>query len=139
MEYYQDGNELILAGGYGYSELAKDHITHPYLIRIQVKELIRAIIDEKDPAAFISQIKDERMAVTGGRMQKLGDAYYLAGGHRFDGRYNPHGPDHGPGFSQQYTNQVRKFRLSATGFPLSITSYSAITDTKVIITIKEEI
>ncbi|MBK6827504.1 MAG: T9SS C-terminal target domain-containing protein [Chitinophagaceae bacterium] len=129
MEYYQDGNELILAGGYGYSELAKDHITHPYLIRIQVKELIRAIIDEKDPAAFVSQIKDERMAVTGGRMQKLGDAYYLAGGHRFDGRYNPDGPDHGPGFSQQYTNQVRKFRLSATGFPLSITSYSAITDT----------
>ncbi len=129
MEFYQDGNELILAGGYGYSELVKDHITHPYIIRIQVKELIRAIVAEKDPAEWISQLKDERMAVTGGRMNKLGDAYYLAGGHRFDGRYNPHGPDHGPGFSQQYTNQVRIFRLATAGLPLSITSYSAITDT----------
>lgn len=129
MEFYQDGNELILAGGYGYSELAKDHITHPYITRIQVKELIRAIIDEKDPKEWISQLKDERMAVTGGRMNKLGDAYYMVGGHRFDGRYNPHGPDHGPGFSQVYTNQVRIFRLSAAGLPLSITTYTAITDT----------
>lgn len=129
MEFYQDGNNLILAGGYGYSELAKDHITHPFITRIKVKELIQAIISEKDPVEFISQLKDERMAVTGGKLQKLGEAYYLAGGHRFDGRYNPHGPDHGPGFSQQYTNQVRIFRLSSPALPLEITAYSEITDT----------
>lgn len=129
MEFHQEGNVLVLAGGYGYSETAKDHITHPYLTRIQVRETIEAVMRNKDLSPFISQLRDERMAVSGGRMQQLEGAYYLVGGHRFDGRYNPHGPDHGPGFSQQYSNQVRIFRLSATGQDLAILSYTSFTDT----------
>ncbi len=128
MEFYQEDNQLILVGGYGYSETHKTHITHPSLIRIQVKELISAIMKDGEVAPFIQQLNDERMAVTGGRLSKLSNTYYLVGGQRFDGRYNPHGPDHGPGFSQQYTNQVRKFTLTmAAGNPV-IENYSAITD-----------
>lgn len=129
MEFHQEGNVLVLAGGYGYSETAKDHITHPYLTRIRVRETIEAVMENKNPSPYISQLRDERMAVSGGRMQQLEGTFYLVGGHRFDGRYNPHGPDHGPGFSQQYSNQVRKFRLTATGQDLSITSYASYTDT----------
>lgn len=128
MEFFQQANQLVLIGGYGYSETKKTHITHPSLIRIQVKELINAVINNKDIEPFIQQLKDERMAVTGGRLNKLANTFYLIGGQRFDGRYNPHGPDHGPGFSQQYTNQVRKFNLSGNSNKLSIENYSAVTD-----------
>ncbi len=128
MEFYQDGNQFILVGGYGYSETKKTHITYPSLIRIQVKELINAVIKDGDIAPFIQQLNDDRMAVTGGRLSKLGNLYYLVGGQRFDGRYNPHGPDHGPGFSQQYTNQVRKFSLTMGTGGAVIENYSAITD-----------
>lgn len=68
------------------------------------------------------------MAVTGGRLNKLNNMFYLVGGQRFDGRYNPHGPDHGPGFSQQYTNQIRKFNLIENNGQLSIENYSSVTD-----------
>lgn len=128
MEFYQEGNQLILTGGYGYSETKKDHITYPSLVLIRVDELVEAIISDGDVAPYIYQLNDERMAVTGGRLSKLGDRYYLVGGQRFDGRYNPHGPDHGPGFSQQYTNQVRKFALALNGEKPEITRYETITD-----------
>lgn len=128
MEFFQEGNQLILIGGYGYSEIKKTHITHPSLISINVTELINAVIKEKDINPFIRQMTDERMAVTGGRLNKLGNQFYLIGGQRFDGRYNPHGPDHGPGFFQQYTNGIRKFRISERDNNLIISDYSAITD-----------
>ena len=130
MEFYQEGNDLFLIGGYGYSETKKDHITYPSLVRIKVAGLVNAIIDNEEIHPFFEQVMDERMAVTGGRLNKLADRLYLVGGQRFDGRYNPHGPDHGPGFSQQYTNQVRKFAVSSKGGKLAIENFSAVTDTQ---------
>jgi hypothetical protein len=129
MEFFQDGDQLILVGGYGYSGTEKDHITFPSLTRIRVNELVDAVIRNKELTSHIVSVKDERMAVTGGRLSKLSNRYYLVGGQRFDGRYNPHGPDHGPGFSQQYTNQVRIFSLAEKDNGLVIENYSAITDT----------
>jgi len=128
MEFYQEGNQLVLVGGYGYSNTKKTHITHPSMVSIRVKELIQAVINNTAIEPFIHQLLDDRMAVTGGRLNKLDNLFYLVGGQRFDGRYNPHGPDHGPGFSQQYTNQVRKFSLSGSAEKVSIENYSAITD-----------
>jgi hypothetical protein len=132
MEFYQEGNDLLLIGGYGYSETKKDHITFPSLVRIKVAELINAIINGKEILPFIDQANDERMAVTGGRLNKLADKLYLVGGQRFDGRYNPHGPDHGPGFSQIYTNQIRKFSVAGGSGGLRIENYSVITDTSLL-------
>lgn len=128
MEFCQERNELVLIGGYGYSETNRTHLTHPAFIQIKVKELITAILQNQDVSPFILQSPDERMAVTGGRLSKLNDMFYLVGGQRFDGRYNPHGPNHGPGFSQQYTNQIRKFKLISDNDKLKIENYSATTD-----------
>lgn len=128
MEFYQQDDDLIIIGGYGHSETKRDHITHASIIRIQVKEVINAVINHQSFETFILQLPDERMAVAGGRLAKLNNVYYLVGGQRFDGRYNPHGPDHGPGFSQQYTNQIRKFNLEIKNNKISIENYSSITD-----------
>lgn len=128
MEFYQQDDQLIVIGGYGYSETKREHITYPSVISINVNDIIQSIVNNKSIEPYILQLSDERMAVTGGRLAKLKNVYYLVGGQRFDGRYNPHGPDHGPGFSQQYTNQIRKFNLEINRGKLSIQNYSAITD-----------
>lgn len=129
MEFYQTGNRLILTGGYGYSRTADDHITFPFLTVINVAELINAIVNKKTISNTVIQIRDERMAVTGGRLAKTGDTMLLAGGQRFDGRYNPHGPDHGPGFTQAYSNEIRKFIVEYDKNTPVIKNYSAIKDT----------
>jgi hypothetical protein len=129
MEFWQDGNNLILVGGYGYSEQKKDHITHPALSIVKVKESIAAVKNAAPLTSTVKQMFDERMAVTGGQLGKLDDTYLLVGGQRFDGRYNPHGPDHGPGYKQEYTNEIRKFKLNPSNTELKIENYSTIYDT----------
>ena len=85
MEFYQVDNKLILAGGYGYSKTADDHITYPYLTILEVDKIIDAVINQRSPDNAFVQIKDQRMAVTGGRLGKIADTLLLICGQRFDG------------------------------------------------------
>lgn len=128
MNFHQDGDVLYIIGGYAFSPTIGDHITFPYLTGVQVPELIDAIVNGENIAPFFKQISDPVFAVTGGHLKKLDDTFYLVGGHRFDGRYNPMGPNHGPGFTQVYTNQIRKFTIENTGPTLNIANYATITD-----------
>lgn len=120
LEFYQDGDMLYVVGGYGFSNTSNDHITYPYLCAIDVRKTIKAIIKNEDITPFFRQIKDDKMAVTGGYLHKLYETYYLVGGQKFIGRYNPQGPDHGPGFVQEYTNAIRTFKIEDDGFSLNI-------------------
>lgn len=125
INFYQDGNFLILTGGYAFSATANDHITFPYLTRIAVDGVINALINNQPIATFFEQIQDERFAVTGGNLGKIGAQYYLVGGHRFDGRYNPM---NNPTFIQAYVDGLKKFELSAPGQALAVTNYQLVTD-----------
>jgi hypothetical protein len=125
MNFYQDGNSLILAGGYAYSNSANDHITFPYLTRIDLDGLIGAILANTTLTPYFEQLQDERFAVTGGNMGKIGSQYYLVGGHRFDGRYNPM---NNPTFIQAYVDGLKKFELSAPGQTLAVQNYQLVTD-----------
>lgn len=116
MQFYQTGDDLILTGGYGYSATAGDHVTFSFLTRVDLKGLCQSVINGNDTDAldgkFFEQISDPRFTVTGGYLVQVDDVFYLVGGHRFMGRYNPMGPDHGPGFEQDYTHEVRRFTIS---------------------------
>ncbi|MBL7829775.1 MAG: T9SS type A sorting domain-containing protein, partial [Saprospiraceae bacterium] len=72
---------------------------------------------------------DNRVQITGGQLGLLNGYYYLVGGQKFEGRYNPMGPDHGPGFIQQYSNAIRKFKIQQTKDNLSISDYTETIDT----------
>lgn len=128
MEFYQDGEVLFLVGGYALSPSTGNHITHPRLTAVNVPGLIDAVITGGNLAPWFTQISHDFFAVTGGQLGKIGDTFYLVGGQRFDGRYNPMGPDHGPGFSQEYTNQIRKFTIEYANGQLQFGNYQAITD-----------
>ncbi len=128
MQFQQQADILYIAGGYGYSASMDEHITFGKLAAIDVSKTINAIINNESVTDFIRQITDEKFAVTGGHLNKIYDTYYLVGGQKFTGLYNPMGPNHGPGFVQQYTDQIRKFGIKDDGVNISITDYQLITD-----------
>src|SRR3989338_2385530 len=51
----------------------------------------------------------------------MDSVFYLVGGHRFDGRYNP--ADR-PTFVQTYTNSVRRFTLDEVGNPTWLPAFT---------------
>ena len=129
MEFEQRDSTLYCAGGYGYSATAADHITYPNLTAIDLPGAMDAIRNGQSIVPFFRQITDTRLEVTGGQLRLLDDRFYLVGGQRFIGRYNPMGPDFGPGFIQEYTNAVRRFGIDDDGVNLSLTDYWEHIDT----------
>lgn len=128
MEFIQREDMLYIIGGYAYSTSAGDHITFPYLTAIDVPALIEAIKKEEPITSHIRQIQDARIQVTGGYLGYLDSVFYLVGGQKFTGRYNPMGPSHGPGFVQEYTNAIRTFKIPDNG-SLAITDFQETVDT----------
>jgi hypothetical protein len=108
LNFHQLGDTLYIAGGYAYAASADDHITHPALTSIEVSNTINAIINDQPIDGFFDQLVDDQFAVTGGQMAYMNGRFYLVGGQRFDGRYNPMG---NPTYEQTYTNAVRSFEL----------------------------
>lgn len=125
MNFYQDSDTLYIIGGYAYSASVQDHITFPNLTSINVPATINAIIEGNSILPFFKQITGENFAVTGGQLGKIDDIFYLVGGQRFDGRYNPMG---NPTYTQTYSDQIKKFRISNQGSQLSYSDFSTIVD-----------
>ena len=125
MLFCADSSKLYIAGGYGYSVAAADHKTYASLVVIDLPGLIQAVISGNTINTFFRQLTDNYFALTGGQMAKLGDMFIMVGGQRFDGRYNP---NNGPSFTQEYSNQVRKFRLIDNGVTISMNYQQSITD-----------
>jgi hypothetical protein len=112
-------------GGYGYSNTAVDHITYPNLTAVNVPNVIAAVINNTSYTAEFRQIVDQEFAVSGGYLKEMYGTFYLVGGHRFDGRYNPMG---NPSYVQTYTSAVRKFTIDDDGTNLSVTHLTPIID-----------
>ena len=125
MNFHQDGDTLYIIGGYAFSATANDHITFNKLTAVDVPNLINAIIAENSIIPYFKQITNEDFTNTGGQMGKIGDTFYLVGGQRFDGRYNPM---NNPTFVQTYANGLKKFSINNSGSQLSINNYEVITD-----------
>jgi hypothetical protein len=129
MQFRQEGNYLYIIGGYGYSNIQGSHTTYGKLCVVDISNTILAIMNSTPITPYFRQYANENFAVSGGHLKKINSTWYLIGGHRFMGSYNPHGPDHGPGFVQEYTNQIRKFNLADDGTNVIISDYTTITDT----------
>lgn len=125
MNFYQDNDSLYIIGGYGYSTSALDHITYPNLTSVSVSGLINAVVNGNSITPFFKQITDQKFAVNGGQLGKIGANFYLVGGHRFDGRYNPMG---NPTYTQTYVNGLKKFNINNSGTQLTFSNYTSVSD-----------
>ena len=123
MESTQDGNKLYITGGYGYDSTSNGLITFSKLTVIDVNEMINAIILGAPINTFARQLTDNRVKIAGGELHKLGSHFYLIGGHTFTGTYRINVNN------QVYSNQIRKFMINDDGSNVSISDYSALTDT----------
>lgn len=108
MQFQQLEDTLYIIGGYAFSASANGHITFQNLTTIVVSQVIAAIESGSPYSPFLQQITNPYFAVTGGHLQYLKGIFYLVGGHRFDGRYNP---NNNPTFTQVYSNQIKKFTI----------------------------
>lgn len=125
MNFFQGADTLYIIGGYAYSATSAGHITYPYLTTVHVSGLMDAVINDQPITSYFKQIQNDLFAVSGGHLENMRDTFYLVGGHRFDGSYNPMG---NPTYTQTYTNKIQKFTVNNSGAQLSYGNYSAITD-----------
>ncbi len=125
MEFHQAGNYLYLIGGYGYHTATASRKTFDNLTAIDVPSTIEAVIAGTSLTNHFRQISDAQFAVTGGHLNKINNTFYLIGGNKFDGNYNPIG---NPTFTQFYTNAIRKFNVSDDGATITISHLPTITD-----------
>ncbi|MCE2681638.1 MAG: T9SS type A sorting domain-containing protein [Cryomorphaceae bacterium] len=125
MEFHQEGNYLYVLGGYGFNAATSARKTFENLTAIDVPSTIDAVINGTTITPFFRQVFDNQFAVTGGHLKKINNTFYLVGGNRFDGNYNPMG---NPTYTQVYTNAIRKFTLQDDGTNLIITHLPTITD-----------
>jgi hypothetical protein len=125
MNFYQEGDYLYCLGGYGYSASVSDHTTFPNLTAIKVSEVINAITNNTNFTSHFRQITDTEFQVTGGRLKKINGVYFLLGGQKFLGRYNPM---NNPTFTQEYTNEIRRFTLIDDGVNITINHLPSFTD-----------
>ncbi len=123
MQSTQIGNKLYFAGGYGYDSTSNGLITYPLLKVMDVSEIINAVTNGTSVAPFIRQVSDSRLQIAGGELHKLGDYFYLIGGHKFTGTYRRNVNN------QVYSNQIKKFKVIDNGVSVSIADFSALTDT----------
>ena len=75
--------------------------------------------------SYFRQLSDAQFAVTGGHLKKINDTYYLIGGNKFDGNYNPMG---NPTYTQVYTNAIRKYKMADDGTSITVNHLPTITD-----------
>lgn len=119
-QYAQDGETLYICGGYGKEAATGDFITFPVLTSVNLPQLLSAMFANQNPSAAFRQIESEKFRVCGGEMDKMGDYFYLVGGHDFAGKYTQ---TPSASFVQNYTYEIRKFKISNAN-TLAITDYA---------------
>lgn len=125
MEFHQEGNYLYIIGGYGYNTATASRLTFNQLTAIDVPSVISEVMAGTSFSNSIRQITDAQFAVTGGHLKKINNTFYLVGGNKFDGNYNPMGH---PTYTQVYTNSIRKFNITDDGTNITISHLPTITD-----------
>jgi len=124
--FVQRDSLLFIVGGYGL-DAQSVHITHPLMTVVNVPAMIQGIVanGSVDTSALAS-FNHANFAVTGGKLLMLDTAFMLVGGQQFDGQYNPMGHNT---YTQQYTNEIRRFGVEGTFPSLTVTHHSAVVDT----------
>ena len=122
-EFYQTGNQLYTVGGYSKNPITGRFQTYDSLTSINVSGLINAVVNGTRGAAFVRQIRDPRLQVTGGEMATMGGRTYLVVGQLFNGQYT-----FPPTATQVYSDEIRSFRIIDNPRQLTVVDFQAQRD-----------
>lgn len=134
LQHLQVDDDLYITGGYGENEIPgstvlEQYDTYPYMAKINLTSAVAAI-KANDQAALISAISfgtDPAVQATGGELFKMGDYFYLAGGHIYKGIFSIQDSTASLG-SQKYLDAVHRFKINDNNGSITITDFSKITD-----------
>jgi hypothetical protein len=122
-------DRFTMAGGYGWNIEGTNMLTLDTLIHFDVSDMIDAIAvsnpNAQKIAGLMTMIRDDFFAVTGGALKKIGNAFFLVMGQKFEGQVRAFGVE---GFEQKYTEEVRVFTLTPDG--KQILTKSALTSSE---------
>lgn len=124
-QYIQSGKYLFIAGGYGKEKATNKFVTFPILTAVDLDLLTQKMISNNNPSEAFIQLQDENMRVCGGELEKMGDYFYLVGGHNFGGLYTE---DRLPTFTQVYNNEIKKFKINIDRNQLFVTEMQKTKD-----------
>ena len=123
--YFQDGDTLYLAGGYGQNS-AGEWVTHSTLSSVHLPSLVRGVQQGLDAVAnSIVHVGSPHVQSSGGELLKLDDGhFYLVGGHVFMGRYSDFQTNqekNSAKASQRYLGEIRKLSIKREQDRLAVT------------------
>ncbi len=130
--YYQDGESLYIAGGYG-QDSSGHWVTYPIISKIELPRFIDGVMKGKFDPSSVTYSRTKLVQSAGGELIKLSDGFfYLVMGHVFMGSYTAfegHGERNSGPVTQAYLNEIRKLKLvSDGGGSLSVTLVEAFRD-----------
>jgi hypothetical protein len=122
--YFQDGDTLYLAGGYGQNS-AGEWVTHSILSSVHLPSLVSGVQQGRDTfSKSIAHVSSPHVQSSGGDLLKLDDGhFYLVGGHVFMGRYSDFQTNqekNSTRASQQYLGEIRKLSITREGGRLAV-------------------
>jgi hypothetical protein len=116
--YYQDRDQLYIAGGYGQDHEGK-WLTFPIVSRVDLPRLIDGVMKGEIPADAIAYANSPLVQSSGGELMKLADGFfYVVMGHDFEGSYTTfegQSEQNAAASSQTYLNEIRKIRIASSG------------------------
>ncbi|MFZ2315261.1 MAG: hypothetical protein WAW86_06360 [Gammaproteobacteria bacterium] len=119
---YQEGDTVIMSGGYGVDTATGTFGTKSVLTSIYLPGIVDWVMQPGNPsfsvAKNISQIYNSIFQITGGDMFKLGNVTQLVFGQNFDGQYTTNS-------NGNYSDQVRQFQIKNVGGQLSVDIYNS--------------
>lgn len=132
LQHYQDGNDLYITGGYGENpnptnNILEDWDTYNYMAKINVSGMIAAVNSGDRNALKNSMVfgQDDAVEATGGELFKMGDYFYLTGGHKFNGVFSHTSKGSS---TQVYLDAVHRFKLSESNGQLVVSDFTKVTD-----------
>ena len=106
-QFYQDKDMLYMCGGYGVDTATGLLGTKSVLSALQVSKWVEKPESSLVAKHYIRFVSNDIFKITGGRMAKLKDTVMLVFGQTFEGNYT----SNGIGYSQVYSNQIRRFKI----------------------------
>ncbi|HAE35968.1 MAG TPA: hypothetical protein DCG22_09260 [Bacteroidetes bacterium] len=124
-QFVQQDDRVYVMGGYGKDTTSEDFVTFATLVAIDLPLLETALESGGDIAPAFRLFRDSLFYLCGGEAELFDSDVVLFGGHEFTGEYSEIG---GIGFTQRYTNEVRRFHLTDDGADISISDISITYD-----------
>ena len=123
-QFVQQDDRVYVMGGYGKDTTSEDFVTFAAPVAIDLP-LLETALESGVISSGLSPLPRQPVLSLWREAELFDSDVVLFGGHEFTGEYSEIG---GIGFTQRYTNEVRRFHLTDDGADISISDISITYD-----------